>query len=126
MYNEFRQDAEFLTVYIREAHPTDHGPVPINVKENVCYPQPHNLADRIAIANDFSKRFQYPIPLAIDSMANTAEQIYAAFPERLYIIDPSGKIVYKGGPGPMQYHPEEARGWLEQHFPETARTAKKP
>ena len=126
MYNEFRQDADFLTVYIREAHPTDSGRLPINVKEDVCYPQPHSLADRIAIANDFTTRFQYPIPLAIDSMADAAGQTYGAFPERLYIIDSNGQIVYKGGPGPMQYHPEEAQAWLEKHFPETARSAKKP
>jgi len=43
-----------------------------NEKENVCYPQPRTLADRVAIANDFAKRFHYGVPLAVDKMDNGA------------------------------------------------------
>jgi hypothetical protein len=88
-----------------------------NLDEGVCYPQPKSLAQRVTIANDFIQRFHFPIPLGIDSMANTADAVYAGWPERVYILDESGKIVYRGGLGPFQFHPEEARAWLEQRFP---------
>ena len=75
-------------------------------KDDVCYVQPKNLNDRIAIANDFTKRFKYPVPFGIDEMTNAANDAYAAWPERLYIIDESGQISYKGGNGPFNYDPK--------------------
>ena len=88
-----------------------------NLDEGVCYPQPKSLAQRVAIASDFTQRFHFPIPLGVDSMANTADALYAGWPERIYILDESGKIVYRGGLGPFHFKPEEARAWLENRFP---------
>jgi type I thyroxine 5'-deiodinase len=88
-----------------------------NEKEDVCYPQPRTLADRVAIANDFVKRFHYDVPIAVDDMGNNAESAYAAWPERLYVVDENGKVAFKGGVGPFGYHPEEVEAWLEKRFP---------
>jgi hypothetical protein len=87
-----------------------------NEKEGVCYPQPKTLAQRVTIANDFTKRFSYPVPLLVDPMENPANQLYAGWPERLYVIDERGMIVYKGQPGPGGYHPEEVGSWLARRF----------
>jgi hypothetical protein len=87
-------------------------------KDDVCYVQPKNLSDRVAIANDFTKRFKYPVPFGIDEMTNAANDAYAAWPERLYIIDESGQISYKGGNGPFKYAPKEVRAWLAQRYGE--------
>jgi type I thyroxine 5'-deiodinase len=116
MYEEFQDRADFLTVYIREAHPQDEWQMKANVTEEICYPQPHSLEQRVAIANDFIRRFHFTLPLGIDPMGDAADHEYAAWPERIYIIDEAGKIVYRGGLGPFQYHPAEARAWLEQRF----------
>jgi len=43
-----------------------------NEKEGVCYPQPKSLAQRVAIANDFTRRFHYEIPMVVDRMDNRA------------------------------------------------------
>ena len=89
-----------------------------NVPDNVCYLQPRTLDQRVAIANDFAKRFQYPIPIGVDNMTDTANRLYGGWPERLYVIDEAGRIVYKGGLGPFNYRPQEVRAWLERRFPE--------
>jgi type I thyroxine 5'-deiodinase len=91
-----------------------------NVKEDVCYAQPKTLVQRVAIANDFVQRLKYPIPFGIDDMSNAANDAYSAWPERIYIIDESGRIAYVGGMGPFNYHPEEARAWLAAKFGEVA------
>lgn len=88
-----------------------------NLDENVCYPQPKTLPQRVAIANDFTQRFHFPLPLGIDPMTDLADHLYAGWPERLYVIDESGKIVYRGGLGPFNYHPNEVRAWLGRRFP---------
>jgi hypothetical protein len=105
-----------LTVYIREAHPQDEWQMKSNVDESICYPQPQTLAQRVAIANDFIQRFHFPLPISVDDMHETADLAYGGWPERIYIIDESGEIAYRGGLGPFNYHPEEARAWLERKF----------
>jgi Iodothyronine deiodinase len=120
MYDEYKDHADFLAVYIREAHPLDEWQMKSNLDENICYPQPKNFAQRLAIVNDFVERFHFLIPIAVDMMADAADHIYSAWPERLYVIDESGRIVYRGGLGPFHYHPEEVRAWLAQRFPATS------
>ena len=64
----------------------------------------------------FQKRFKFPLPFGIDDMGNAANDAYAAWPERIYIIDESGRIAYRGGMGPFNYKPEEAREWLAARY----------
>lgn len=89
-----------------------------NVKDDVCYAQPKNLGQRVYIANDFIKRYKYPVPFGIDDMSNAAEGAYSAWPERLYVIDENGHIAYKGGNGPFKYDPKEVRSWLAARYGE--------
>jgi Iodothyronine deiodinase len=117
MHEQYGSRVNFQTVYIREAHPLDEWQMDSNEKENVCYRQPKTLAERVLIANDFVKRFGYPIPLAIDGMDDRVEKMYAGWPERFYIVDRNGVIVYKGEPGPFGFHPEEVEGWLAANVP---------
>jgi len=117
MYRKYGDRVRFLTVYIKEAHPTDEWQMDSNEKEQVCYPQPRSTAQRVAIANDFVKRFHYELPLAVDPIENPANALYAGWPERFYILDERGVVAYKGKPGPFGYHPEEVETWLASRFP---------
>jgi len=123
IYDDYKDRADFLAIYIREAHPLDEWQMKSNVDQGVCYPQPHTLEQRIAIANDFTRRFHFPIPMGVDDMRDTADKIYGGWPERIYILDDSGKIVYKGDLGPFGFHPEAARAWLAKRFPATPNAA---
>ena len=116
IYNDYKEHADFLTVYVREAHPTDEWQMKSNVKDDVCYAQPKTLEQRMTIANDFTKRFKYPVPFGVDDMSNAANDAYAAWPERFYIIDESGRIAYRGGMGPFNYKPSEVRDWLAARY----------
>jgi hypothetical protein len=101
---------------VREAHPTDEWQMKSNVKDDVCYAQPKTLEQRVAIANDFTKRFKFSLPFGIDDMSNAADNAYSAWPERIYIIDEGGHIAYRGGIGPFNYKPAEAREWLAARY----------
>lgn len=112
IYARYRDRAAFLTVYIREAHPTDEWQMTSNETEGVCYRQPRTDEERLAIAKDFIERFGYNVPLVVDRMTNEAEKLYSAWPERFYVLDSGGRIVYKGRKGPFGFHPEEVEEWL--------------
>ena len=116
IYEDYKERADFLTVYVREAHPTDEWQMKSNLEDDVCYAQPKTLEQRVTIANDFVKRFNFTLPFGIDDMSNAANDAYAAWPERIYIIDESGRIAYRGGIGPFNYKPEEAREWLAARY----------
>jgi hypothetical protein len=105
IFDDYKNHADFLTVYVREAHPTDEWQMKSNVKDDVCYAQPRNLSDRLAIANDFIKRYKYPVPFGVDDMTNAANDAYAAWPERLYIIDE--RKIATVAERPVQIHPSE-------------------
>jgi len=118
LYDDYKDHVDFLTIYVREAHPTDEWQMKSNEKgkDDVCYAQPKTLAQRVAIANDFTQRFKYPVPFGIDPMNNAANDAYAAWPERLYILDEQGHVAYKGGNGPFKYNPQEVRDWLAARY----------
>ena len=123
IYNDYKDRADFLTVYVREAHPTDEWQMKSNVKEDVCYAQPKTLEQRVAIAKDFVERQKYPLPFGIDDMNNAADLAYSAWPERLYVIDEHGRIAYAGGMGPFNYDPQEVRAWLTKRFGPATQTS---
>src|SRR5688500_12788210 len=114
MVRQWSDRVDFVTVYIKEAHPTDEWQMSANEDDDVCYPQPRSTADRVAIAKDFVKRFRYEMTLLVDPIDNPADTVYAGWPERLYVIAEDGRIAYKGEPGPFGYHPDEVQAWLEQ------------
>jgi type I thyroxine 5'-deiodinase len=107
-------------VYVKEAHPEDEWQMDSNEEQGICYAQPTTLAERVTIANDFVKHSKYEIPLFVDDLENRADELYAAWPERLYVIDESGRIAYKGGMGPFGYEPDEVEAWLAARFAEPA------
>ena len=120
IYDDYKEHVDFLTIYVREAHPTDEWQMKSNGKDkdDVCYAQPKTIEQRVAIANDFTKRYKFSVPFGIDEMNNAANDAYAAWPERLYILDEGGRISYKGGNGPFKYDPKEVRAWLAQRYGE--------
>ena len=114
---KYEDRAVFLTIYIKEAHPEDEWQMTVNEEQGVCYTQPQNLADRVMIANDFIERFQYSMPLMVDPMENPAEEAYAAWPERLYVVGSDGQIAYKGRKGPFGFDPDDLDQGLEAKRP---------
>ena len=40
---------------------------------------------------------------------------YAGWPDRLYVVGADGRIVYRGGPGPGGFRPQEVEEWLRTH-----------
>jgi hypothetical protein len=52
------------------------------------------------------------MPVLLDDMANSADHLYGAWPERLYVLDMEGRVTYQGGKGPYGFDPEELERFL--------------
>jgi hypothetical protein len=66
------------------------------------------------LARTFLDRMEVKTEAFVDDIRNTAMACYAAWPERIYVIDRDGRIVYEGGVGPFYFEPEELREVLEK------------
>ena len=113
---KFRSDAEFAIVYIKEAHPGDEWQQDSNIEGEIVYNQPNSFEARMDLAKTFIDKMEVKTPTLVDDIQNTAMACYAAWPERLYVIDTDGKIDYKGDMGPFGFKPEQLEGYLEERF----------
>jgi len=116
LYAKYRDRAEFLLVYIREAHPEDGWKTPQNERLGIRVLQPKTLQQRVEVAHTCTTKLDIKFPMVIDGMDNNTEQAYAAWPDRLYIVGKDGKIVYKSGPGPAGFKAAELAAALEKLF----------
>jgi len=96
-------------VYIAEAHPVDEWQVSSNVRDGVLLHLHRSFEERLAAARLYAEKLKLNIPTVVDGMDNAACEAFAAWPERIYIVNGKGKIHYRGGPGPYEFRTEEAR-----------------
>ena len=103
MQRKYGENASFLTIYIKEAHPEDEWQMDSNEEQGVCYPQPKTLEQRVAIARDFVERHDYELPLLVDPIENPARAVLAT-PLRLAGLIQSGPG-RGSSPVRVRYHP---------------------
>jgi len=103
LYQQYKDRVSFFIVYINEAHPSDIWQMQSNVKEGVLFADPTTQNDRERVANACVRNLHIAIPAVIDSIGNRVEQEYTGWPDRLYLIDKSGKIGFKSGAGPFGF-----------------------
>jgi peroxiredoxin len=103
----YKDEAVFLAVYVREAHPTDGWRMGSNDEAGVTFAQPRDFAERSSLANRCYAKLKMNMPLLVDEMDDRVGHAYSGMPARLYVIDRDGKIAYKSGRGPFGFKPDE-------------------
>lgn len=114
LHQQYRNQVEFYLVYIQEAHASDSWQLGINEKENVVYKDPQHYDERVILAGTCSTDLGIEFPALVDTIENTAERAYTAWPDRLYVIDDRGRIAYKSEAGPFGFKTEELSKALER------------
>lgn len=103
VFQRFQDQAEFLTIYVREAHPTDGWHMCSNEKVGVKVAQPKTDSDRSAVAGQFHQLLKPTMPLLVDDVCDSTGHAYSGMPARLYVIDKHGRVAYKAGRGPFGF-----------------------
>ncbi|KXJ22422.1 type I iodothyronine deiodinase [Exaiptasia diaphana] len=107
--DRFSNVADFLTIYIEEAHPMDEWSLKNN---HLDIPQHKSLDERCKAAQVLLDSGKLKTKLLVDSLSNDASRAFGAMPNRLYIIQ-GDKIQFAGGVGPTFYKPNKVAKWLE-------------
>lgn len=123
IYQLWKDDFEFLRVYVREAHPTqsNEGATATNKRAGILISQPSSFQERCQVASKFTTALHISTPMVVDGVDNKVGQDYGAWPDRLFVVDRDGKIAYSGAPGPFGFNPREmeqslAMILLDQNF----------
>jgi type I thyroxine 5'-deiodinase len=93
-------------VYILEAHPSDVWQMESNIKQGVVFRSPRNQQEREQLAGTCVRKLGIKFPAVVDGFNNATEKAYTGWPDRIYLIDSAGKIVFKSKPGPFGFKPE--------------------
>lgn len=75
----------------------------INEKENIVYEDPKQYEDRVSLANACAVNLGIELPALVDSIDNSTEAAYTAWPDRLYIVGRDGRIKFKSEAGPFGF-----------------------
>jgi hypothetical protein len=128
LYARYHEQVQFLTIYIREAHPVDgwwlgkglmgkmlkhYAP-----KAATDVYDPQTMEERRKIAGQCEQALQYGIRTYVDEMDDAVNKAYAAAPTRLYLIGLDGIVAYAGGLGPWGFKPAELKDAIEAHLNE--------
>ena len=126
LYQQFHEQVQFLSIYIREAHPKDGwwlggGLTGKLVKRGIPKTateihDPTTIEERRAVAGQCEESLQYGIRTYVDDMDDTVNKTYAALPTRLYLVGMDGRVIYAGGLGPYGFKPAELGTAIEHYL----------
>lgn len=117
LFEKYGEKAEFVMVYIREAHPESVIQVKKEGKELLKkFEQTDSFEQRMENAQYCSSLLDLPFPIIVDGDDNKVKEAYAGWPIRLMVVDEKGKIAFDGGKGPKGFEAAKLGDWLEKNL----------
>lgn len=84
---DFQDQAHFIFVYVREAHPDD----------NPDFPEHRSIEQKSQHARKMRERHGTPRKILVDSLDGDVHRLYGGIPNMSWIIDHTGRVAYKAG-----------------------------
>ena len=113
LYKEYKDDAEFLLVYIREAHPDSVLFIERDGQQLLeTIRQTRTLDQRRETAKICTASLQLSIPTLVDKDDNRVNEAYGGWPDRMAVVGLDGKIAYYGEKGPRGFRSDHVELWL--------------
>lgn len=123
IHKRFADEATFIAIYVREAHPTDGWKMESNNRVGVAVAQPKTYEERTAVANQCHRLLKPTMPLLVDEINDPVGHAYSGMPARMYVIDLEGKVAYKSGRGPFGFKTGEMEQALVMTLLDQKRTS---
>jgi type I thyroxine 5'-deiodinase len=107
-------------VYIREAHAVD-SQWPMASVDGSVLEDPRTLEERVANTRHCTASLDFGgIPTVVDTIDDSAERAYAAWPDRLVLLDAEGRVAWRSEPGPFGFDPDGFAKAIERELARTA------
>ena len=99
--------------------------MPSNDRAGISIQQPKTAKERTAVAKTCCTSLGITMPMVVDGMDDRVGHAYSAMPDRLYVIDADGRVIYKGGRGPFGFKVGEMEQSLAMLLLDTAKAPAK-
>ena len=126
LYEQYQDQVQFLSIYIREAHPIDgwwmgrrltKGVIrKIFPKASMEHYDPKTIEERRAVAGECATALGYGIRTYVDTLDDQVNKAYAAWPTRLYLVGLDGRVFYAGGLGPYDFKPQKLKAAIDSYL----------
>jgi Peroxiredoxin len=83
LFRDFGNQVQFVSVYVREAHPGER------------YPHHTTWDQKMRHASDWAQQDRVPWPVAIDGLNGPVHNAYSPLPNSAYLIDRSGRVAFR-------------------------------
>ena len=115
LYEQYREQAHFVMIYIREAHPDSVIYVRDDAGAELLQKivQTDDVSERTKHAQTCTRTLRLSFPMVVDGADNRVNAAYAGWPIRLVIVGTDGKIIDPGEPGPKGFDPDKVGQWLK-------------
>jgi len=117
MRQNFSEVADFVTIYIAEAHPAERSHFRVGGDDgNYDIDTHNNIFDRLNAAETLQQEAGKALKgcrILVDPMDDRSNKAYASLPERLYVVQ-DGQVVYQGGLGPFDYRIGDVENFLKK------------
>jgi Iodothyronine deiodinase len=74
-----------------------------NDDDGIKVKQPKTAQERTAVAKTCCTSLGISMPMVVDEMNDRVGHAYSGMPDRMYVLDAEGRVVYKGGRGPFGF-----------------------
>ena len=114
MWETWREQVDFLVVYIREAHPEEGWVVTPNRDEGIVVNDPTTTDERVEVAASCAINLKIRMPVVVDEVDDAIASAYGALPDRLYLIGTDGNVAFQGDQGPWGFDPAALEGAIKE------------
>jgi len=130
LHEKYRDDVEFIVVYVKEAHPSDKWWLGrtrtqrwahrvMGSRNRIDVMDPVTLEQRRKVAASCQANlFDGVVPLYVDTIANEVAVAYTARPTRIYLVGTDGRVVYNPGIGPTSFSADDLDRAIEAYLAE--------
>jgi hypothetical protein len=88
-----------------------------NIRDGVLFASPRDESERESVAGACIRKLGIRFPALVDNFDNSVEAAYTGWPDRLYLIAPGGRVLYKSKPGPFGFHPDDLAAAIHSFLP---------
>ena len=128
VYDEYADRVEFITVYVREAHPSDKWWLGetrtqralmdlFDARVRTDIVDPTTLDERRAVASACQETLlDGEMTVYVDTIDDRVSTMYTGKPTRIYLIGRDGRVVYNPGIGPFGFNPKHLGREIEAYL----------
>ena len=116
LYERFQERIAFFFIYTREAHEGD--PIRIASQSGRTVGAPSTMEERSDLASACATEATVTMPILVDELSDDVTIAYGGMPNRLYLIDENGYVVYRSEMGPEGFKPKKLEKAIEKHLAE--------